>query len=198
MIFAVITNLTMNTYQLSARPMRPEDVPNLVNYWSSAEPGYLKSMGVDLTKLPTDDTLANALHQQLELPIAERSAYCLIWEADGKAIGHSNLNPVVFGERANMHLHLWEHTYRRRGLGAQLVKLSIPYFFEHCKLKMLFCEPYAYNAAPNRTLDKVGFVFVKQYVTVPGSINFEQWVNRWAMPHDRYLQLQLPTAHLSD
>lgn len=188
----------MNTQQLSVRPMRPKDIPHLVRYWSRAEADYLKSMGVDLNKLPDDDALSSVLHRQLELPITERSSYCLIWEVDGKAVGHSNLNPITYGERANMHLHMWDPEYRRRGLGARLVRLSIPYFFENFKLKMLFCEPYAFNAAPNRTLDKLGFLFVKQYVTIPGSINFEQWVNRWAMPHDRYVQLQLPTSHLSD
>ena len=42
------------------------------------------------------------------------------------------------------------------------------------------------NPAPNKTLARVGFEFVKEYVTVPGSINFEQPVNRWEMTREKY------------
>lgn len=181
----------MEAHHLSVRPMDRKDIAALVRYWAEAEEDDLHAMGVDPAKLPESDALAQVLAQQLQLPWQKKSAYCVIWEVDGKAVGHTNLNPIAFGEQAKMHLHLWRKNQRQQGLGSRLLRDSLPYFFENFKLKTLFCEPYAFNPAPNRTLDKLGFVFVKQYVTTPGSINFEQWVNRWAMPYERYIQLQI-------
>jgi hypothetical protein len=49
------------------------------------------------------------------------------------------------------------------------------------KLKRLFCEPYAFNVAPNRTLQKTGFKYLKTYMTVPGPLNYHQAVTRWVV-----------------
>lgn len=80
-----------------------------------------------------------------------------------------------------MHLHLWNTNTRQKGIGTKLVKKSLPFFFNNLKLQTLYCEPYVLNIAPNKTLEKVGFKFDKKYITTPGSINFEQEVNRWFM-----------------
>lgn len=37
------------------------------------------------------------------------------------------------------------------------------------------------NVAPNRTLQRVGFRYVKTHNTVPGPLNFHQAVTRWLM-----------------
>ncbi|RYY92151.1 MAG: N-acetyltransferase, partial [Chitinophagaceae bacterium] len=70
---------------------------------------------------------------------------------------------------------------RGRGLGTAMVAGALPYFFGKLQLEKLYSQPYALNAAPNRTLEKVGFVFDKEYVTIPGSLNFEQPVKRWLL-----------------
>jgi RimJ/RimL family protein N-acetyltransferase len=106
--------------------------------------------------------------------IEEKKSYCIIWLVDDTPVGHSNINKIVFGEEAFMHLHIWDNTIRKKGFGTEMVKRTLPYFFNNYKLRNLYCEPYALNAAPNKTLEKVGFEFVKQYTTTPGWINFEQ------------------------
>jgi RimJ/RimL family protein N-acetyltransferase len=88
-----------------------------------------------------------------------------------------------------MHLHLWDEQLRKMGIGHDLLKMTLPYFFDTFKLKSLYCEPSASNPAPNKTLEKVGFDFVKQYETTPGWINFHQAVNRWCMNKEKYQSL---------
>lgn len=66
-------------------------------------------------------------------------------------------------------------------MGEQFVKMGLPYFFEQFHLPKLFCEPNAMNAAPNKTLEKVGFRFIKTYRTIPGWLNFELEVIFWEM-----------------
>ena len=109
----------------------------------------------------------------------KKKGYAVIWEVNGKSIGHSNLNPVEYGDHGYMHLHIWQPEYRKSGYGTELIKLTLPYFFNNMQIEKIYCQPYALNGAPNKTLDKAGFKFVKEYITTPGSITFEQPVNLW-------------------
>lgn len=175
---------------LSVREIQQNDVQSIAQYWLGADPEFLRGMGADPDKLPDKEGWIKMLSEQLSQPYAEKKSYCIIWELDGKPVGHSNVNKIVFGEEAYMHLHLWIGGVRQKGMGTTLVKMTLPYFFENLKLKKLYCEPYALNPAPNKTLEKVGFGFVKQYVTTPGWINFEQAVNLWELPYEKYKKIQ--------
>jgi RimJ/RimL family protein N-acetyltransferase len=161
--------------------LEEQDVPQLVNYWMNAEHSFLEGMGVDISKLPTREEFSNMLLGQLRTPVEKKRSYCFIWLIDGKPSGHCNTNPSTFGEDAFMHLHLWNASSRKKGTGSALLKMTLPYFFKHLKLKKLISEPYALNPAPHKALEKAGFELVKEYITTPGSINFEQPVKRWEM-----------------
>lgn len=176
-------------YNLYVREIELKDINLLADYWLKADPDFLVGMGVDLQKLPTREQLTKMLTTQINLPINQKSSYALIWELDGKQIGHSNVNGIEFGEQATMHLHLWKSNTRRKGIGSEFVKKSLPLYFEKLEIKNLFCEPYAINPAPNKTLKKVGFEFEKKYTTIPGSLNFEQEVNRWKMTKHKFEKL---------
>ncbi|PRY10957.1 RimJ/RimL family protein N-acetyltransferase [Pontibacter ummariensis] len=176
----------MNRDNLSVRELQEQDITPITRYWLSADSTYLKGMGADINKMPTEDEWAAMLLEQLRTPITEKKSYGIIWEVDGQAVGHSNVNKIVFGEEAYMHLHLWNAGTRKQGNGTALIKLTLPYFFHNLKLKTLYCEPYALNPAPNKTLEKVGFAFVDSYVTTPGWINFEQEVNLWKLSYTNF------------
>ena len=177
----------MHKNKLSVREAQEKDIQLIATYWFDAEPEYLKDLGVDTTKMPTYEQFCSMLGAQLLLPYEEKRAYALIWEADGEAIGHSNLNPVTYGEEAFMHIHIWNKENRQKGYGFDLIKMSLPLYFKNFNLKNLNCEPYALNPAPNKMLQKLGFDFVKEYVTTPGSITFEQPVKRWEMSKDKII-----------
>ena len=166
---------------LHVRPLQSEDLDNLLDYWYQATEEHLRGMGADPAKLPARADFRAMLMSQLATPVPERRAYALIWELDGQGIGHTNTNPTFFGDYAHMHLHLWQGDHRRRGLGVELVKRSLPIFFRELELQKLYCEPYALNPAPNATLPKAGFRFEQEYHTIPGSINFPQRVKRWVI-----------------
>lgn len=169
---------------LSVRELSQDDVELIADYWIHSTPAHLRGMGADPDKLPPREEFVQMLTAQLSLPVGERSTYALIWLVNTQPVGHCNVNQIQVGKRANMHLHLWDSPHRKRGMGTQLVKLSIPRFFEALDLKELYCEPYSENPAPNKTLPKAGFEFVKTYRTIPGSINFEQEVNQWRITRE--------------
>ena len=80
-----------------------------------------------------------------------------------------------------MHLHVIASEHRHQGIGADCVRRSVDLYFERLKLKRIFCEPHAFNVAPNRTLQKAGFKYLKTHMTVPGPLNFHQPVTRWVI-----------------
>jgi len=174
---------------LSIREITEADIPLLADYWTKSDPEFMKSMGVDLNKIPSRNELTKMLGDQIGKPYEEKQSYALIWLIDGKPSGHSNINKIVFGDEAYMHLHLWNSPDRKKGMGVNFVRMSLTKYFENFKLKILYCEPYALNDAPNRTMSKIGFDFVKRYTTIPGYLNFEQEVNRWEMSREKYYSI---------
>lgn len=172
---------------LSVRELQLSDIPLLVDYWLGSSEEHLLAMGVDPKKVPTRPEFEDMLETQLALPIEEWNAYCIIWLLNGLPIGHCNTNPTTFGEEAKMHLHIWTKENRKLNLGTRLLTMTIPLLFKNLDLKRLYCEPYALNPAPNRTLARLGFEFVKEYFTSPGMITFEQQVNQWVVGRERFV-----------
>lgn len=177
--------------KISVRDLCISDIKFIADYWLNADKIYLLGMGVDASKLPTRDALTTMLLGQLDLPYTEKSSFALIFEVDGLACGHCNVNGINFGHEAKMHLHLWSSDLRQKGFGTSMVIKSLPVFIDRLKLKVIYCEPYALNPAPNKTLQKIGFEFVKRYVTIPGSLNFEQEVNRYKLTRIKFEELYI-------
>jgi len=71
-------------------------------------------------------------------------------------------------------------------MGEKLLQLTLPFFFDTLQLKTVYSEPYALNAAPNKTFKKVGFEYLRQYVTTPGALNFQQPVKRWELTKEEF------------
>ena len=179
----------MKDPELTVRELTEADIPPLTEYWLTASDEFLTGMGVDLSKMPAREQWHTMLNQQLQQAYTEKQSYGIIWLLDGIPIGHSNVNKIVFGEEAYMHLHIWDAVVRKMGFGTAFIKLTIPYFFKNLELKRLYCEPYALNPAPNRTLEKAGFQFLREYITIPGWLNFEQPVKLWVMSLENFSKM---------
>jgi len=175
--------------ELAVRELTVADIPLIIAYWLESDPDFMKAMGVDLAKLPAKGQWQEMLEQQIRAPYDQKQSYCLVWLIDGQPAGHSNVNKIIFGEEAYMHLHLWHSGTRKQGAGTKLVRLSLPYFFRQLQLKKIYCEPYALNPAPNKTLPRLGFELVREYTTTPGFICFEQPVRLWKLTKERFREL---------
>ncbi len=173
-----------------------DDIEHFIRYWVDASPEHLEGMGVDVSKRPTREQVEQLVKSQICLPMEEKKAYFLAWVKNGYPVGSAHVNQIAWGEQAFMHLHLWNSKNRQKGMGCELVKQSLSFFFENLKLKQLFCEPYALNPAPNKTVEKLGFTFVKQHTTIPGASNFEQAVNLWKLTKEQYQKITRLQHHL--
>ena len=172
---------------LGIREASEPDYKKIVRYFRNATPEYLNGMGVDPALLPDETIWLNNILRSHRLPENQKEIFYLIWIVNGIAIGHSNINKIIFGQEGYMHLHMWDHTKRHSGLGVELLKKCIPIYFKKFDLQVLKCEPYALNVPPNKTLPKLGFDFVKEYHTKPGLISFPQPVNHWQLSRAKFL-----------
>jgi len=166
---------------LQVREMRLDEVGLVIDYFHGASPEHLETLGVDPTRLPDPARWRERYAHEYSRPYGERSALLVIWESDGRPIGFSTADKIVFGRQANMHLHIVDPEQRRTGHGAACVRETVKIYFETLALERLFCEPNAFNVAPNRTLQRAGFRYVKTHKTVPGWLNYHQAVTRWVL-----------------
>jgi RimJ/RimL family protein N-acetyltransferase len=157
------------------------DYEGMLDYFLGAEEAFLRGMGVDPNRLPDRQLWLDRLLPDLVRPDREKQTFYLGWDYGKTRVGHSNINKIVHGDHAYVHLHLWNPTLRHSGLGTQFFKASVQTFLSRFALRALYCEPYADNDAPNRVLVKAGFRFIARYRTTPGVINFEQEVNRYVI-----------------
>ena len=164
---------------LSVREMRFDESDLIIDYFHQSTPEHLETMGVDPSRLPTPEAWRERLARDFDRPLQQRMGLLAIWLSDDQPVGFSTSDKIAYGDQARMHLHIVDPERRRRGTGVECVRRSVDLYFDRLKLKSLLCEPNALNVAPNRTLQKAGFKYVKTYMTVPGWLNFHQPVTRW-------------------
>ena len=166
---------------LTVREMTGSEVDLIIDYFLKSTPEYLEILGVDPSRLPAPENWRERFQRECVLPVEQRAWVGVIWLSDNQPIGFSTSDKIAFGEQANMHLHVTDPRRRNQGHGAECVRRSADIYFERLKLKRLFCEPNAFDVAPNRTLQKAGFKYLKTHMTVPGPLNYHQAVTRWVM-----------------
>ena len=166
---------------LSVRELEIHEIGRMVDYFITAKDSFLKGMGADKSKLPTRDDWIQKLELDFNKPYDEKEFYYILWLVNNQPIGHSNINQIEFGNTAMMHLHLWNTETRKKGLGIDFLRMTLPYYFKKFELQKLICEPNSKNVAPNKVLKKLGFECIRTYDTTPGQINFIQTVNRYEL-----------------
>jgi RimJ/RimL family protein N-acetyltransferase len=163
------------------RPLRLDEFGARVDYFRDSSDEYLTKLGVDRELLPDREEWVAYYEEDFARPLAERETYHLGWELDGRLVGFSSTDNLEFGEQAFMHLHIVEEQLRGRGLGTEFVRLSVDEYFRALELKRLFCQPNAFNVAPNRTLQRAGFRYVLTAEMAPSVINPMQPITRWVI-----------------
>lgn len=166
---------------ITVRLMTAAESDLIVDYFTGATPEHLETLGVDPTRLPDPDAWRRRYEREFQLPLEQRSSVLVSWLVDDEPVGFSTADKIVRGDHASMHLHIVDADRRHAGIGARCVRDTADLYFEVLELKRLYCEPNAFNVAPNRTLQKAGFSYVKTHLTVPGPLNFHQAVTRWVL-----------------
>ncbi|HEY1989464.1 MAG TPA: GNAT family protein [Acidimicrobiales bacterium] len=167
--------------RLTVREMKLADVDLRISYFHDSSDQHLRTLGVDRARLPAPDAWRSFYQEDYARPRQARESYSVVWELDDRAVGFSSADHIIFGQEAFMHLHILEPTRRRQGLGAEFVRMSAEVYFRALELQRLYCEPNAFNTAPNRALQSAGFRYQFSHEAQPSPINFLQVTTRWVM-----------------
>jgi RimJ/RimL family protein N-acetyltransferase len=167
--------------RLVVREMQLAEVELRIDYFHDSSDDHLTKLGVDRASLPSKESWRAAYTADYALPIEDRNGVALIWELDGRTVGFSSADRIVFREEAFMHLHIVSPELRHQGFGAEFVKESARHYFQMLHLERLYCEPNAFNTAPNRTLQRAGFRYLFTHEAQPTPINFHQTITRWVI-----------------
>jgi RimJ/RimL family protein N-acetyltransferase len=170
-----------HSMNISVREMKLEEVESVIDYFHNATSEHLELLGVDPTRLPAKAQWQQLYEYDYAQPRERRKSLLVLWQLAGRNLGFSSVDKIKYGEEAYMHLHVFDAQNRKAGYGAMCVRQSVAIYFRALALKRLLCEPNAFNAGPNRTLQKAGFRYVKTYMTVPGPLNFHQAVTQWVI-----------------
>lgn len=156
-----------------------DDVDLRIDYFHDATDEHLTLLGVDRTRLPSRDDWRRFYERDYAQPLHQRETFGLLWVLDDTIVGFSTLERIEFGRQAFMHLHLVNPARRHQGLGRQFVRASVQEFFRVLELVRVFCEPNAFNVAPNRALQSAGFRYQFTHIDAPTAINLTQPLTRW-------------------
>jgi RimJ/RimL family protein N-acetyltransferase len=173
--------------KLAVREMQLAEVELRIDYFHDSSDAHLRVLGVDRSRLPTPEAWRSFYDEDYARPRQQRESYSVVWELDGQIVGSGSADHIVFGQEASMHLHILEPTRRQRGLGAEFVRLSADAYFRALELERLYCEPNAFNTAPNRAPHRAGFRHQFTHEAQPSPINFLQVTTRWVMDRPRHL-----------
>ncbi len=168
----------------AVRPLVLDEADFIASYFTDADDTFLRSLGVDPAKIMSHEEIWHSIARDLETPKDKKDRFYLVWELDGLGVGFSSIDEITVGKQANMHLHVAVSRERMKGHGAEFVKRSVPIYFDEFDLDVLYCQPYAFNTAPNRALQKAGFEYVETVEKVPGPLNFHQPVTRWKITRE--------------
>ena len=175
------------TKALDVRPFEhAAEYEGMIDYILEGSEEFRIGMGIDSTKLPTRKTWLKGALEDHDRPDAEKERFYVAWLLDERIVGHSSISHIELGETAHCHLHLWDPSLRKSGMGTAFLARSIDLFFERFDLKTLASEPYADNPGPIHALPKLGFRFLRRYHTVPTGISFEQDVNRYEVTREEW------------
>jgi len=116
--------------ELRVRPWTQDDIPEIVQYWTTIRNVDADRMGCDLSRFPAPEQYKRILEEQLDAPHETASAFYSMWVVNGDTIGFASLKNIRFGIRGEMHLHIWNAKERGKGIGGRLFCLSAIDFFE--------------------------------------------------------------------
>ena len=110
---------------LVVREMQPAEVGLRVDYFHDSSDEHLRKLGVDRASLPTREAWRASYAADFARPITDRTGVALVWELDGRPVGFSSADRIVFGQEAFMHLHIVIPDLRQNGLGSEFVGESV-------------------------------------------------------------------------
>lgn len=140
--------------EIGIRTWRLSDAPELAQ--SIGNPAVQQNLRDGIPYPYTEEDARTFIREMLGADPNETFAFAIT--AEDRAVGS-----IGIYRQGNIHRQTAELGYYiaqpfwGRGIGTRAVQLACSYVFEHTDILRIFAEPFAYNAASCRVLEKAGF-----------------------------------------
>lgn len=133
------------------------DIAPCLHYWYRSPEPFMRSMGVDVTKLPSEPKMRELLQACIAAP-TDRPSPILTIKYRGQSIGVHELTHLCPAESAIMHGHIWNEQHRGIGIGPYSYVAAMRQFFARFELQEIRFESPAHNVSVRRVKEKLGIV----------------------------------------
>jgi RimJ/RimL family protein N-acetyltransferase len=176
-------------HEVVIRNVEEGDVETLVSYWHDNDPAYLKSLGVDVSKLAAREVTRSRFLSSLPDAPGPRERATFVVTADGQLVAYTNLN---FKSLDEVYVHV--HTLARSSLAKALVYALFPrmvkIFFESYPITRLTMQTSPENQNINRFLTSFGLTPERVYIESPDGMARPGEFNVYDIPRAAADQIQ--------
>ena len=149
---------SIDSDQILVRDLCNDDVPKILDYWFHSPPGFIESLGVDTSKMPTEEEMEKALHRKIHenqlLEFSKLNALAIVYK--NQAIGFHSINPITEGEFGIFHAHIWSPEMRRRSVGLHSYPKACKVFMKRFNLQKILFKTPVQNIGAIRVKEKLG------------------------------------------
>jgi len=163
------------------RDVEERDVPAIVSYWHDSPPEYLRSIGLDVGRLPSREEMAKRLRAMATSGGLARRA-TLVCESGGRPVGVGTLRTGMEKKQGYAHTHILDDALRGRGLGHLLLVPVFGAWFRSFPVDEIIAQVVPENARVNRALQKSGLVPTKVELENPGGMMRPGAFNVYTIP----------------
>jgi RimJ/RimL family protein N-acetyltransferase len=151
-------NIKASISQVALRDLRESDIPLILGYWYHSPPGYIASMGVDVSKMPSEDEMRKSLRNKVKTNrrLLHSKLNALVILVNREPIGFHTLTSIKEGDSGIFHAHIWKKELRGQGIGLQSYPEACRLFMERFDLQRIHFRTPAQNVGAIRVKEKLG------------------------------------------
>lgn len=144
--------------QVALRDLRESDIPLILGYWFHSPPGYIASMGVDVSKMPSEDEMRKSLRNKVKTNrrLLHSKLNALVILVNREPIGFHTLTSVKEGDSGIFHAHICKKELRGQGIGLQSYPEACRIFMERFDLQKIHFKTPLQNIGAIRVKEKLG------------------------------------------
>jgi RimJ/RimL family protein N-acetyltransferase len=175
--------------QVVIRDVEERDLDTLVSYWHDNDLAYLKSLGVDVSKLAAREVTRSRFLSSLPDAPRPRERATFVVTADDELVAYTNLNFKSLDE-AYVHVHTLARNSLAKALAYALFPQMVTIFFASYPITRLLMQTSPENQNINRLLTRFGLTPERVYIEKPDGMARPGEFNVYEIPRTAADQIQ--------
>ena len=154
---------------ITIRDIEVSDINTLTNYWHNNDSDYLRTLGVDLTKLASEAETRQRFMSSIpdEGRSRDRATFVVLSGKDIMAYTNLHIKSV---EEVYVHFHVLRLSPRHRAIAYRLFPAMIRIFFDSFAIAKLTMQTALANQRINYFLQEFGLCPKQSYISMPDGL----------------------------